>query len=149
MISGPIPARTSCAASLRRGGRSLRECWAGEPRAFLGITVPEFPNFFMLNGPNGPVGNFSLIDVADAQLGHVRKLLDLVRTGAAREVSPTPEALADFEAERRAAAARTVWATGCASWYLDRTGVPATWTFSWQRFCDEMGAADLAEFDVR
>ncbi len=35
-----------------RGGRSLREEWAGEPRAFLGITVPGFPNFFMLYGPN-------------------------------------------------------------------------------------------------
>jgi cation diffusion facilitator CzcD-associated flavoprotein CzcO len=34
-----------------RGGRSLRDQWAGEPRAFLGITVPGFPNFFMLYGP--------------------------------------------------------------------------------------------------
>ena len=34
-----------------RGGRTLREYWNGEPRAFLGITVPEFPNFFILYGP--------------------------------------------------------------------------------------------------
>jgi cation diffusion facilitator CzcD-associated flavoprotein CzcO len=34
-----------------RTGRSLREYWNGEPRAFLGITVPEFPNFFILYGP--------------------------------------------------------------------------------------------------
>src|SRR5205085_9301887 len=34
-----------------RGGRSLHEVWAGEPHAFLGITVPGFPNFFMLYGP--------------------------------------------------------------------------------------------------
>ncbi|TML20297.1 MAG: NAD(P)/FAD-dependent oxidoreductase [Actinobacteria bacterium] len=34
-----------------RGGRSLHDYWAGEPRAFLGITVPGFPNFFMLYGP--------------------------------------------------------------------------------------------------
>jgi cation diffusion facilitator CzcD-associated flavoprotein CzcO len=32
-------------------GRSLHDYWAGEPRAFLGITVPGFPNFFMLYGP--------------------------------------------------------------------------------------------------
>jgi cation diffusion facilitator CzcD-associated flavoprotein CzcO len=32
-------------------GRTLRECWNGEPRAFLGITVPNFPNFFILYGP--------------------------------------------------------------------------------------------------
>ena len=34
-----------------RTGRTLHEYWAGEPHAFLGITVPEFPNFFMLYGP--------------------------------------------------------------------------------------------------
>ena len=34
-----------------RDGRTLREYWNGEPRAFLGITVPKFPNFFILYGP--------------------------------------------------------------------------------------------------
>jgi cation diffusion facilitator CzcD-associated flavoprotein CzcO len=34
-----------------RHGRTLREAWAGEPHAYLGITVPGFPNFFMLYGP--------------------------------------------------------------------------------------------------
>lgn len=35
-----------------RGGVGLHAYWAGEPTAFLGITVPGFPNFFMLYGPN-------------------------------------------------------------------------------------------------
>jgi cation diffusion facilitator CzcD-associated flavoprotein CzcO len=34
-----------------RRGQTLQEHWAGEPTAFLGITVPEFPNFYMLYGP--------------------------------------------------------------------------------------------------
>ena len=34
-----------------RDGRTLQEHWAGEPHAYLGITVPDFPNFFMLYGP--------------------------------------------------------------------------------------------------
>ena len=34
-----------------RAGRTLHEYWAGEPHAFLGITVPGFPNFFILYGP--------------------------------------------------------------------------------------------------
>jgi cation diffusion facilitator CzcD-associated flavoprotein CzcO len=34
-----------------RGGTTLTEYWAGEPHAFLGITVPGFPNFFILYGP--------------------------------------------------------------------------------------------------
>ena len=35
-----------------RHGRSLHATWAGEPEAFLGMTVPGFPNFYMLYGPN-------------------------------------------------------------------------------------------------
>lgn len=35
-----------------RGGVSLRDFWRGEPQAFLGITVPQFPNFYILYGPN-------------------------------------------------------------------------------------------------
>ena len=35
-----------------RGGRTIHEEWAGEPRAFLGLCVPRFPNFYMLYGPN-------------------------------------------------------------------------------------------------
>jgi cation diffusion facilitator CzcD-associated flavoprotein CzcO len=34
-----------------RTGRTLQQYWQGEPHAFLGITVPEFPNFFLLYGP--------------------------------------------------------------------------------------------------
>ena len=45
--------RTTWPASVSPGGRgqTLEEHWAGEPRAYLGITVPGFPNFFMLYGP--------------------------------------------------------------------------------------------------
>jgi cation diffusion facilitator CzcD-associated flavoprotein CzcO len=134
---------------LGRDGVDLDEVWADGPLAHLSVTVPGFPNFFMLNGPNGPVGNFSLIDVAELQLGYVMQLIELLRTGQCREVSPTEEATEAFESERRAAAANTVWATGCASWYLDRRGVPATWTFSWDRFCEEMAAPKLDQFERR
>jgi cation diffusion facilitator CzcD-associated flavoprotein CzcO len=35
-----------------RSGRTLQETWGNEPRALMGITVPDFPNFFMLYGPS-------------------------------------------------------------------------------------------------
>lgn len=50
-----------------RGGVRLDEVWAKRPAAHLSISIPEFPNLFVLNGPNGPVGNFSLIEVAELQ----------------------------------------------------------------------------------
>ncbi|MCC6436189.1 MAG: NAD(P)/FAD-dependent oxidoreductase [Acidimicrobiales bacterium] len=132
-----------------RDGVDLNDAWADGPLAYISVTVPGFPNFFMLNGPNGPVGNFSLIDVAELQLNYSLQLIEALRDGRCRELSPTPEATAAFEAERRAAASHTVWSSGCNSWYLDRDGVPATWTFSWDRFCEEMNAPKWEAFSLR
>ena len=75
-----------------RDGVALDEVWAQRPSAYLSISIPGFPNFFMLNGPNGPVGNFSLIEVAELQLGYMLQLVELLRSGRCREISPSEEA---------------------------------------------------------
>ncbi|HEY6319816.1 MAG TPA: NAD(P)/FAD-dependent oxidoreductase [Acidimicrobiia bacterium] len=132
-----------------RDGHTLTDEWKQRPSAYLSISIPHFPNFFMLNGPNGPVGNFSLIDVAELQFGYVLQLVDRLRAGECREVSPTEEATAALEAERTEAAKGTIWMTGCRSWYLDDRGVPAVWPFSFDRFRAEMAGPDLAAYDLR
>lgn len=132
---------------LGRGGVDLDEVWADGPQAYLSMTVPDFPNFFLLNGPNSPVGNFSLIEVAERQLGYILQLIEGLRHDY-RDVSPTQDALRRFEDERRAAATKTVWVTGCDSWYLDRHGVPASWTFSYERFAREMEAPRMDDFET-
>ena len=131
-----------------RDGRTLDEAWADRPSAYLSVSIPGFPNLFLLNGPNGPVGNFSLIDVAELQLGYVLQLLDDLRAGQAREVCATEAATARFDADRTEAAKRTIWATGCRSWYLDDRGVPAAWPWSVRRFREVMVAPDRDDFEL-
>lgn len=134
---------------LGRNGVDLDEIWASAPVAYLSVTVPDFPNFFMINGPNSPVGNFSAIETSEAQLGYVLKLIDGLERREYREVSTTKAAMDRFEAERRSAAKKTVWMTGCDSWYLDKTGVPASWTFTYARFIAEMAAPKMEDFETR
>jgi cation diffusion facilitator CzcD-associated flavoprotein CzcO len=132
-----------------RDGADLDATWANGPVAYLSMTVPGFPNFFLLNGPNSPVGNFSLIEVAEHQIRYILQLIDRLHRGGQREISPTQQALERFEAERREAAKRTVWVTGCDSWYLDKSGVPASWTFSYERFVEETAAPRMDDFECR
>ena len=132
-----------------RGGLQLSEAWARRSTAYLAISVPDFPNFFMLNGPTGPVGNFSLIDIAEAQWGYIDQLLDLMRKGSASEISASHAAMEDYELRRIAAARSTVFASGCSSWYLDAEGVPQCWPGSFDRFYEEMAKPDFAAFEVR
>ncbi len=121
----------------------LDSVWAQRPSAYLSISIPGFPNLFMLNGPNGPVGNFSLIEVAELQLGYALQMVELLRSGRCHEISPSEEATRRFEAERREAARHTIWASGCRSWYLDDRGVPMSWPWSFDRFREEMARPEL------
>jgi hypothetical protein len=64
-----------------RSGTSLREVWNGEPEAFLGISVPDFPNFAILYGPNTNQGN--VIFGLETSVNYVvRNLKRMKRTGA-------------------------------------------------------------------
>jgi len=136
-------------AVLGRDGVALDEVWAAGPFAYMAISVPDFPNFFMLNGPNGPVGNFSLIEVAEMQIGYIMQLVEAVRSGACDELSASRQAMARFDAERRMAAAKTIWNSGCKSWYLDATGLPTAWPWTFDRFRDEMRRPRFDDFDMR
>lgn len=134
---------------LGEGGRSLDDAWATRPTAYYAVTIPEFPNFFMLNGPTGPVGNFSLIDIAERQWDYIEQLIDLIRKGEAKVVAPSVAAHEDYEERRIAAARKTIFGSGCSSWYLDATGVPASWPWSYDAFADAMAAPKMADYVVR
>ena len=131
-----------------RGGRDLDDAWAGGPEAYISVSVPDFPNLFLVNGPGSPFGNFSAIETSEFQANYVMQLIDGVIRGDYREVSASPEALRRFEAERQEAGKKTVWVTGCDSWYLDKKGVPTSWTFSYDRFVEEMTAPRMADFET-
>ncbi|MGH7821688.1 MAG: flavin-containing monooxygenase [Candidatus Binatia bacterium] len=131
-----------------RHGKSLDSLWAKRPVAYLSISIPDFPNFFMLNGPNGPVGNFSLIEVAELQFAYIMELVERIRDGRFREISATREATERFEAERVEAAKKTVWATGCRSWYLDDRGIAAVWPWTFDRFREVMARPEPGAYEL-
>ena len=75
-----------------RDGRSLQAYWAGEPHAYLGITVPGFPNFFMLYGPGTNGGEIVIMLESQAEYA-VRAVKRMAREGvSAIEVRPRVEA---------------------------------------------------------
>ncbi len=130
------------------GGQKLDDLWVERPRAYYAVTVPGFPNFYLLNGPTGPVGNFTLIDIAEAQWDYVDQLTDLLRAGKCDAVAPSMAALEDYETRRNAAAMRTVFASGCRSWYLDSAGVPQVWPWSWDHFQQVMARPKLEDYEL-
>lgn len=128
------------------GGLDLDDYWREGPRAYYAVTIPHFPNLVTLNGPTGPVGNFSLIEIAERQWRYVDQLVDRLRSGEAASFAPTEAALLDYEARRTERAKGTVFASGCSSWYLDKNGVPQVWPWSWDYFLEVMAAPRLEDY---
>ncbi len=106
-----------------RDGVRLKDVWHDFPRAYLGTTVPGFPNFFVVTGPNTGIGHTSAIFVIESQLHYlVRAIGEVVdRPGASIEVRA--EAEEAYTAMIHREMERTVWYDGgCTSWYQSRSG---------------------------
>jgi cation diffusion facilitator CzcD-associated flavoprotein CzcO len=116
-------------------GRTLAQEWAQVPRAYLGMSVPGFPNLFLLYGPNTNGGTGSVIYTIEAGMGHVIAALDELARADARAIEVRPEAADAFDRELRAALAGTVWHSGCTNWYVDENGNdPNQWPWLWSTY---------------
>lgn len=105
----------------------LSDAWSDGPRAYRAVGLAGFPNFFLLIGPNSPIGNNSLISIAETQAKFAMHWIDEIRSGRVQSVAPTAQAAETFNSAVRRAMPNTVWSTGCDSWYLGADGVPELW----------------------
>jgi cation diffusion facilitator CzcD-associated flavoprotein CzcO len=130
-------------------GLTLDDAWREGRSAYRTVAVPGFPNFFMLLGPHSPVGNVSLIAVAETQTEYVMRWIELWREAKVETMAPRADVTARFNEELRSALPGTVWVTGCDSWYLDEHGNPELWPWSQARHRATLREPLLDEFEVR
>jgi cation diffusion facilitator CzcD-associated flavoprotein CzcO len=118
-----------------RDGRTLAQEWGEVPRAYLGLSVPRFPNLFLLYGPNTNGGSGSVINTLECGIGHVLAALRELERAEASRIEVRREAAESFDRELRAALAGTVWHSGCTSWYVDENGNdPSNWPWLWTTY---------------
>jgi len=93
-----------------RDGRVLAEQWGERPTAYLGITVPGFPNFFCMYGPGTNLASGgSLIFHSECQMRYISECLDLLLAGHGRWMEPRPEKLDDWVQRSQAEMRTMVW----------------------------------------
>lgn len=129
-----------------RDGRLMREVFQGSPRAYLGTSVPGFPNFFLLLGPNTGLGHGSMVYMIEAQVEHIVNTIRAMRRRGATRIEIRPEAHERFNRDVDARLRGTIWDTGgCTSFYLDAHGRNATlwpdWTWRFRRLAKRPVAA--------
>jgi cation diffusion facilitator CzcD-associated flavoprotein CzcO len=118
-----------------RDGRSLAEEWGKAAHAYLGLSVPGFPNMFLLYGPNTNGGTGSVIHTLECGIRHsIAALREMDRAEASR-IEVRREAAESFGRELRAALDKTVWHSGCTNWYVDENGNdPNNWPWLWSTY---------------
>jgi cation diffusion facilitator CzcD-associated flavoprotein CzcO len=104
------------------GGRRLQETWKDGPQAYLGISVSGFPNFFMLYGPNTNLGGNSIIYMLEGQIGYTLRAIQALDANRLAWLDVRPDVQEEFNSWVQSASRRSVWETGCHSWYTTPSG---------------------------
>ena len=129
-----------------RRGHSLNKSWANGAEAYLGIAMPEFPNFFMLYGPNTNLGHNSIIFMLECQIRYIMSALKKLQQNKALYMEVRQDAMAQFSSYLHARLKSSVWEGDCSSWYKNDAGrVVNNWpdyTFRYARATAQCRDAD-------
>jgi 4-hydroxyacetophenone monooxygenase len=131
---------------------TLRERWGDEPRAYLGITVPSFPNLFCLYGPGTNLAHAgSIIFHSECQVRYVMGCLAALLRGGLSAMDCRQDVHDAFAERFDARHATLVWShPGMNNWYKNAHGRVVN-TSPW-RLVDYWGwtkTPDLSDYDVR
>jgi len=130
------------------GGQELGESWADGAHAHLGMTVPGFPNMFLMYGPNTNTSGGSIIVYHEAQAAYLRQALQQLRARDAAAIDVRPEVESASDRELQARFAGTAW-TQCDSWYRDERGrIVANWPGYMREYLERTRALDVGEYRV-
>jgi len=93
-----------------RSGHSLAETWGDAPSAYLGITVPDFPNFFCMYGPGTNLAHGgSLVFHSECQIHYALDCIHQVLASGARTIEVRKDAHDEYVERYRAEIDQLVW----------------------------------------
>jgi len=132
-----------------RGGLDLHAHWNGDPRAYLGISIPGFPNFFCLYGPNtNIVVNGSIVFFSECAVRYIMRCLKLLleKGHAAMDCKPAVHDAYNEKIDR--GNLQMAWGTpNVRSWYKNSKGrVTQNWPFTLREFWAQTQAPNPADY---
>jgi cation diffusion facilitator CzcD-associated flavoprotein CzcO len=106
-----------------KGGVTLASFWHKFPRAYLGTAIPDFPNLFIVTGPNTGIGHTSALFVIEAQMNYIMSSINAVKKKKMKAVSVKASAEKKYTQHIHQEMDKTVWKSGgCDSWYRSKSG---------------------------
>lgn len=125
---------------------TLTQAWQDGAEAYKGISVSDFPNLFILYGPNTNLGHNSIIYMLESQFEYVLRCIKLVSQRNARSIDVKDTAMRNYNQNIQAQISNTVWQAGCTSWYQNESGKNTnnwpTFTFKYRALTHNLAPED-------
>jgi cation diffusion facilitator CzcD-associated flavoprotein CzcO len=130
-----------------KNGTQLSDFWAQYPRAYLGTSLPDFPNLFIVTGPNTGIGHTSALFIIESQMNYILDCIRTLKEQGLRSIEVRPEAERTYTEMIHREMERTVWKSGgCHSWYQSKSGHVIAmfpgFSFSYHRLTRALKPAD-------
>jgi cation diffusion facilitator CzcD-associated flavoprotein CzcO len=105
-----------------RGGKTLTQAWSKGAEAYLGLSVPGFPNYFIMTGPNTGLGHNSVVFMVETMVHYIMDALKKMEREGIQALDIRQDVHDAFNKDIQQHLHRTVWESGCKSWYQTDDG---------------------------
>lgn len=129
-----------------QAGRALAQAWADVPAAYRGVSLPGFPNLFMIVGPNSGTGTVSSVHAIEVDCDYIVRCIQLASPD--KLVQPTEAAFTSYNTQLQQRLARTVWAGSCDSWYKVDGKITALYPGDGREYAADKAELSLHEWQV-
>ncbi|RFU34831.1 Flavin-containing monooxygenase, partial [Scytalidium lignicola] len=110
-----------------RHGLQLSDEWAEHASAYLSLSVPGFPNYFVVGGPNSATGGGSLLLILESIINYVTKAVTKISREHIKSMEVKSSTLASWQAYLDSYFPQTVHVDNCTSWYKVNGKIIGLW----------------------
>jgi len=130
-------------------GATLDQVWDRGPYGYRTMSLPGFPNMFMILGPHSPLLSFPLHTSAELQSEYSAQLLELLKNDDVVSVAPTQAATDGWLGYLKSGMDGTIWLSGCNSWYLGDADVPVLWPYGRVAWREALATPRLEDYVIQ
>ena len=133
-----------------KGGISIQKYWKNAPKAYLGMTVSNFPNLFLMYGPNTNLGHNSIIIMSEAQANYIAQCVEYLQRNNRKSLEVKPEIQEKYYASIQKRLQKMIWAKIENSWYKSPSGnhIPNNWPGRTMEYMRRTKRVDFGVFEV-
>ncbi|EUC47349.1 hypothetical protein COCMIDRAFT_90164 [Bipolaris oryzae ATCC 44560] len=102
-------------------GVDIKKAWSPLPQCYLGIAAPEFPNYWVMNGPRGALGNGTVLPCFELQIDYVIEAVKKIQTERIRAMDVRTDITDKLNEYIDKWMDTSVFSANCKSWYKNNT----------------------------